>query len=706
MSKSSPVRSPFLQTSPIRSSQNQQTSPTRPSASKIQEELKADKHLQDLLRRNTNKYQWPSSSPIDVDDLPTFSNPFPSPSRPLPSARVLFASSSSSSSSSSSVKKEKKKQSRLNDFYDPRSSPSRREESFSPPSPPRSPSDFETTSEITFHKPFTSKYKAGNGLPHSLSGLGDPDIDLTIFSSKGIKKRSPKNQADDLDVDKITKAKEPRKKSTGEGTRRRTKKKETTYSDSDDEDHDGQGEGTDHLGYLDQEDESADSMSDFIVADDFVDTVSPSPSLLPFEESPPSPPLRSRRSSSKRPPVSVDPEEEEEDIDALLSHNPLLSSNTTSSSSSRSPSRKRRRVILDDESQEEPKSNASTSAHSSSSRRCSKRKAVQEEEYEDEEDDGNVTEEEEIIEDRGHRRKWMSTQEVEEELEKSGKRRTVLHRKTSLKDSFKVYVQYLASSLIDPDFLEMIGNDEEDDYFEPARAKIEHSITDRTQLLLSSQIWAEEFKQQLETYPHFKSLQLLQAVCDRQCDACRRSNHPAAFRVALSGTPYKPFSLYHSRRSLVLPSLHSLPPSRSSTVFEVESDDPHDDQQNGKKTAPDQVKDFITGTKRVREHDPANRNGAQESVVVVYYLGRNCHHRTFLFHKLLNYKLHLLRQIQHKFDSLKRESAHPLQDVQLIELLLDDSEWIAKLLRSFRSLLDQTDSFATTAKHPDLLLLD
>ena len=120
----------------------------------------------------------------------------------------------------------------------------------------------------------------------------------------------------------------------------------------------------------------------------------------------------------------------------------------------------------------------------------------------------------------------------------------------SMRNAFSIYIQYLLSCQLENNFVDQIIKDPESfAYFEPARKKIEHSLTDRKDLIVTSSIWSQEFHHHLLRLPHFESNR---SFINLDCQVCRRSNHPSIYSLSLSGIPYNSEKMWDTHAAVSL----------------------------------------------------------------------------------------------------------------------------------------------------------
>jgi len=203
----------------------------------------------------------------------------------------------------------------------------------------------------------------------------------------------------------------------------------------------------------------------------------------------------------------------------------------------------------------------------------------------------------------------------------------------SYRKGFEIYLQYVISANLEEDFIDTLRKDTKQHYFTDAIKKIEDALRDRRDFLVNSSAWNIEFKRDLDRYANYHSYALSGSY--RNCQACLRSNHPATFETILEGPLYDADSLWKGL---------TLPPG-------------------------------------LREDRPVPP--------VRYSLGRFCHARSELYHKLHHYKLHLFHTVERHLESFDSQA----DSNQVVHSLLDNDLWVEQLFKEFQQLLNDADKF-------------
>ena len=140
-------------------------------------------------------------------------------------------------------------------------------------------------------------------------------------------------------------------------------------------------------------------------------------------------------------------------------------------------------------------------------------------------------------------------------------------RDYTLKDAFGIYTQYLLGTIAEEGFVQSLTG-QSLHYFQPAIQKVERTICDRKELMVSSSVWEPHFRTVLLSFPIFESFPVTSHM---DCEACCRSNHPATYLVKLKGKQYDHLRLWKKSHLLVCssPPLPLLFPSPSSFPFSL-----------------------------------------------------------------------------------------------------------------------------------------
>ena len=81
-----------------------------------------------------------------------------------------------------------------------------------------------------------------------------------------------------------------------------------------------------------------------------------------------------------------------------------------------------------------------------------------------------------------------------------------------------------------------------DPVYKTAFYKLDDAVRGLAGSKFVSAAWSENFSKALKARPHFEEKRV-PTIFDQKCDACNRSNHPAKYRITLTGKPYHHESL-------------------------------------------------------------------------------------------------------------------------------------------------------------------
>ncbi|GAM17869.1 hypothetical protein SAMD00019534_010440 [Acytostelium subglobosum LB1] len=207
-------------------------------------------------------------------------------------------------------------------------------------------------------------------------------------------------------------------------------------------------------------------------------------------------------------------------------------------------------------------------------------------------------------------------------------------KKFTTKESFDIFLQYIISCILDPDFIQSVM-ESNDRYFMDALDKIEATVVSRKDILVTSSVWQTDFFQDLKYRPGYTGVRGDGSV---RCQSCMRATHSASEVVLFSGSSYE-------------------------------------------------VTDFWKGYFRRPEKLSINET---EPVDKTYNLGTHCYKRSYLFHQLHHYPMRLYKTI--KSEVRKYISKHPGIDSQEILFhFINNPSWTGSYFASLQSLLQQAD---------------
>lgn len=209
----------------------------------------------------------------------------------------------------------------------------------------------------------------------------------------------------------------------------------------------------------------------------------------------------------------------------------------------------------------------------------------------------------------------------------------------TLKQAMGVYVQYLATCILDPEFAEDLRQQPKEGYYTPAKDKIEHAIRYRKNSLVSSQAWHVSFRKSMQKHSEYRAWARPSNI---DCEACGRSGHTATYDVSLEGLVYDSEALWDARLS------------------------PYD-----------LVALFESGAGH--EEDPPQ-----------FKLGKHCKFRTRLWHQLHHYKFNVIMKIRRRLKALSE-----LDPCDALKAVIDDDRFIMQQFDTLLTLINDCDSFGT-----------
>eukprot|EP01103_Thecamoeba_quadrilineata_P005616 TRINITY_DN1538_c0_g1_i1.p1 TRINITY_DN1538_c0_g1~~TRINITY_DN1538_c0_g1_i1.p1 ORF type:complete len:890 (-),score=201.33 TRINITY_DN1538_c0_g1_i1:132-2801(-) len=170
-------------------------------------------------------------------------------------------------------------------------------------------------------------------------------------------------------------------------------------------------------------------------------------------------------------------------------------------------------------------------------------------------------------------------------------------------ERFHDYVQFLIKVARGKDNGELVPK---------SGTSIEEEVTSRKELVFRSSVWESSFTHDLERFPTYRSWPV--NIGAGKCQACKRPNHFASWAVCFAGPAYRSVALWKKSQPLA-------------RVYENE--------KSGKKA----------------EKERANAEGGLVTLSVKkpqYRLGKHCHQRSNMFHRLHHYKFSLCAAIEKK----------------------------------------------------------
>jgi hypothetical protein len=196
-----------------------------------------------------------------------------------------------------------------------------------------------------------------------------------------------------------------------------------------------------------------------------------------------------------------------------------------------------------------------------------------------------------------------------------------------------VFIQYLAIGYFSPEQAEDISR-RRDAYFHSALKRITDEIYGKKEAIMQSNAWNPQIKAHLDSLPVFVSRQ---AVSHTDCQACNRRAHTSSWEVELTGVPYNASRFWKGKW--------------------IDNYPPEGDEE--------------------RE---------------IYNVGRFCHTRTELYHRLQHFPNAMYSKICTYFEKLD-DDVEP--DAALAQIL-DDEDWLSKQYTRFKNLRDETMKFLSS----------
>eukprot|EP01104_Vermistella_antarctica_P012742 TRINITY_DN3746_c0_g1_i1.p1 TRINITY_DN3746_c0_g1~~TRINITY_DN3746_c0_g1_i1.p1 ORF type:complete len:822 (+),score=213.85 TRINITY_DN3746_c0_g1_i1:32-2467(+) len=230
------------------------------------------------------------------------------------------------------------------------------------------------------------------------------------------------------------------------------------------------------------------------------------------------------------------------------------------------------------------------------------------------------------------------------------------------KVAYRLFLQFHVSAAVDEDFAELLQTDgPADGEFGPSCRQVEQEINSRKELLIQSSAWDHDFHSDLLAYPTYSSWYKPPDILEHDCMACRRRNHAASWVVHLMGVPYKSQELWNN-------------------PYECH------------------IEDIELSSSESSGNDAPGGGG------VVYKLGKVCHARTELFHKLHHYKRHVIEAVERKIDrtvkAIERESvdgggdgADDIDGKEVVLRMLDDEQWVDHMYMMYKALKEEAEGF-------------
>lgn len=234
----------------------------------------------------------------------------------------------------------------------------------------------------------------------------------------------------------------------------------------------------------------------------------------------------------------------------------------------------------------------------------------------------------------------------------------------------RLYLEYLASSLMNTEFLKSFQrnpNSRDMQPYDAAVRQIEGVLSTTRESLLGSGAWRQDFLMELQFRPFFMATRNSHHDNGERCEICGRSSHATEFKIHLFGTRYDARKMYDTRRwDNLLPSdlffswkqdfqSSSKRPVNSSqsgtrvsssssskkviTVIDSDDDDDEDDEDEDDEEEPSYAAWYKSAARVWPSELMTGKDSSWESA-------SHCRNRTQSYHTLLNYKLRLLLKVR------------------------------------------------------------
>lgn len=239
-----------------------------------------------------------------------------------------------------------------------------------------------------------------------------------------------------------------------------------------------------------------------------------------------------------------------------------------------------------------------------------------------------------------------------------------------------MYLEYLASTLLNPEFLKSCHrnpNKPEVQQYDAAVRQIEGVVSTTRESLLGSGAWRQDFLKELQFRPFFMATRNSLHDNGDRCAVCGKSSHATEFKIHLFGTRYDARKMYETRRwdnllpldlfsswrqDFSYPTRHiderSSPrtPSRPNQVYSLLDDENSDEEDDNDGDGDgdeeddeeeDKESSYAVWYKNAARVWPSELMNGKESS---WESAGHCRNRTQTYHTLLNYKLRLLLKVR------------------------------------------------------------
>lgn len=245
-----------------------------------------------------------------------------------------------------------------------------------------------------------------------------------------------------------------------------------------------------------------------------------------------------------------------------------------------------------------------------------------------------------------------------------------VHQLFTLRQAFSVYVQFLASACLDPDFVSSTNNKKGREYFGAACQKVERELLTKKECLVSSSVWKLGLFRDIKSRPVFVSYPRASAS-DHDCDACSRVGQGSMYIVKFRGKPYDSDALWANE------TIYEIDPEE---IYDKDAKVTHGDGDNDSDQDDEQceVDSDSDDSDSINKDDFDTEEAAWRAKRKNFYvLGKTCHMKTKLYHTLHHYKLSLIASIKKKLSVIKENGYK--DNGNILTALLDDASWCSSV---------------------------
>ncbi len=283
-----------------------------------------------------------------------------------------------------------------------------------------------------------------------------------------------------------------------------------------------------------------------------------------------------------------------------------------------------------------------------------------------------------------------------------------LRKSYTRQEAMKIYIEMLARTHVDPDFIASLVRDPESPSsvkYSTAARQLENVICTSRESLLGSGAWNKEFVSELQARPFYmmNKINPEQAQCER-CLACNRKNDHLSCKAYLCGPRYDAKRAWTGTRwdrevpSHVFVETNRNPSGRvsntqnirlsqqapSSDVIELSDDDEaeggNDDDEDDDENGVDKEVKADANKLKYWFHKYKWPQDLLKEKETKWELGSRCFSRSQLYHNLMHYKFHLLLKVKKKL----------LRYDKNVDALCSDIAFISQETDRYVKLLEET----------------